>query len=246
MTLHYGRLPPHPRWTHPRTVLDLHADMAAMAAGVPAVVDWTANVPSYPMYLNDQLGDCAEAGLGHALQSVTAATGTLITPTDADIQALYETQGYVPGDPSTDNGTNLQDLLTEVQKNPWCGMEIVAFAELRNWSASNLRTCLYYFKTVYVGVSFPASGMTQFQGGQPWVPVPGDPIEGGHCIVLEEVTTGMDQLNWITWGAKQKSNRAWWRTYAEEAWVIVTPEVLASPPPGLNAVSLMDEFHALG
>lgn len=228
-------------------MLDLHADLDAMAASVPAVVDWARNVPSYPMYLNDQLGDCAEAGAGHAVQSITAATGSLVTPTDSDIQFLYETvAGYVPGNPATDNGTNLQDLLSWWSQNDWCGTQIAGYAELRNWTAANLRACLYYFKTVYVGVSFPASGMTQFQSGQPWVPVPGDAIEGGHCIVLEEVTQGMDQLNWITWGAKQKSSRAWWRTYAEEAWVIVTPEVLADPPPGLNAASLMDEFRSLG
>lgn len=245
MSLRLGALPAHPRWTHPRAVLDLHADLGVMAASLPGVIDWTANVPSYPMYLNDELGDCGEAGLGHAVQSVTAATGTIITPTDADILALYETQGYVPGNPATDQGTNLQNLLTWYSANGWCGTKPAGFAELRNWSIDSMRACLYYFKTVYVGVSFPASAMTQFQSGQPWVPVAGDQIEGGHCIVLEEVTEGMDQLTWITWGAKQRSNRAWWRAYASEAWVIVTPQVLADPPPGLDAASLMGEFHSL-
>ena len=245
MSLRLGALPAHPRWTHPRAVLDLHADLGVMAASLPGVIDWTANVPSYPMYLNDELGDCAEAGLGHAVQSVTAATGTIITPTDADILALYETQGYVPGNPATDQGTNLQNLLTLVLQptagaapsppaSRSCGLVHRQHAGLPVLLQDGLR-----------GGQLPRLGHDPVPVRQPWVPVAGDQIEGGHCIVLEEVTEGMDQLTWITWGAKQRSNRAWWRAYASEAWVIVTPQVLADPPPGLNAASLMGEFHSL-
>lgn len=245
MALRYGRKPPHPRATHPRVVLDAHADWEALAADIPKDVDRTKGL-TWPMYLNDQLGDCAEAGAGHAAQAITAWTGSPVLPSDRDVLTLYETvAGYVPNDPSTDNGTNLQDLLTWWSKNSWGGIEVSAFAELRNWNAAAMRACLYYFGTVYVGVNFPAGGIAQFQNGEPWTPVPGDHIDGGHCIVLEQMTSGKDELNWITWGAKQKSTLRWWWTYAEEAWVILTPQVLADPPPGLDAAAVQQEFQEL-
>lgn len=244
MTLRYGRKPQHPRWVRQRVVLDLHTDWAQLTASVPAAVDRTTGVKSWPMYMNDRLGDCGEAGAGHAVQAVAAMAGTTLTPADSDIEYLYEkTGGYVPGDPSTDGGTNLQDLLTWWSANDWGGLRVSAFAQVRSQDPAALRACLYYFGTVYAGVSFPAGGMRQFQAGQPWTPVPGDSIDGGHCIVLEAATA--DELTWITWGAKQKSDLAWWAAYAEEAWVIMTPQSLASPPPGINVAGVQAMFRSL-
>lgn len=240
-----GRRAPHPASTHPRLTLDAHTDWDAMIASVPRVVN-RATVPSWPMYLNDQIGDCAEAGAGHAAQAITAWLGTPVTPTDADVESLYSTvAGYVPGDPSTDNGTNLQDLLTWWRQNTWGGLEVSAFAQVKRWDAAALRACLYYYGTVYVGVNFPNGGMAQFDNDQPWTVVPGDTIDGGHCVVLQEVTMGMDELYWVSWGRLQRSSLAWWWKYAEEAWVVLTSQVLANPPPGLDAASLQAEFAAL-
>jgi hypothetical protein len=58
------------------------------------------------MYLNDALGDCVEAGQGHVVGVLTGnAAGTPFIFTDAQMQAIYSAEaGYVPGDPSTDNG----------------------------------------------------------------------------------------------------------------------------------------------
>lgn len=246
MTLRYGRLPPHPRTTHPRVVLDAHTDWDALIASVPPAVDRVSKVPAWPMYLNDQLSDCGEAGAGHAVQAITAQAGTLVTPSGDDILALYEqTAGYKPSDPSTDKGTNLQDLLTWWSQNEWGSVRVSAFAELRRWDASAMRACLYYFGTVYAGVNFPKGAMTQFQAGKHWHVIPGDTSDGGHCIVLEDVEPGTDMYTWITWGAKQRSNRAWWWTYAEEAWVVLTPQALASPPPGVDTAAITAAFKSL-
>jgi hypothetical protein len=246
VALKFGRKPPYPRHVRPRVIFDAHADLAALTASVPKSVDRAFDVPSWPMYLNDQLSDCAEAGAGHAVQALTAWAGAPVTPADADVQALYEqTAGYVPGDPSTDGGTNLQDLLTWWSRNEWCGVQLEGFAELASWHAASLRACAYYFGTVYVGVSFPASGIAQFNAGEPWVPVPGDRIVGGHCIVLEQVTQGLDMLDWISWGRKQRSNRAWWSACAEEAWVPLTAQALAKPPPGVDTAGMMAEYRSL-
>ncbi|MGC1581322.1 MAG: hypothetical protein WA766_07555, partial [Candidatus Acidiferrales bacterium] len=57
------------------------------------------------MMENDQLGDCTCAAIGHMVMLMTAHTGTMVTPTDDEVLAVYEAVGnYVPGDPSTDNG----------------------------------------------------------------------------------------------------------------------------------------------
>jgi hypothetical protein len=249
--LKYGRKPPHSRTDprHMRVTFDAHVDWDKLMGNVPAKVELTADL-DFPMYGNDKYGDCGEAGAGHALQCVSQRAGNLITPSDSDVLSLYHNvSGFDPGPPvANDNGTNLQDLLGWWSRNPWPGdgfVEVAAFAELRRWDVNALRACLYNFGTVYVGVNFPVGAMQQFQDGQPWTPIPGDQIDGGHCIVLEGVIPGNDMLEWITWGKRQRSNRAWWWTYAEEAWVVLTNEVLEHPPAGLNAASLQAEFTAL-
>lgn len=249
MTLKLGKKPPHPRHTHPRVTLDSHADWDRLIPAVPPkLVDRTGKL-DYPMYGNDRYGDCAEAGAAHMVQSITSWARNLITPSDDDVLSLYtNVTGFDPANPATDNGTNLQDLLGWWSRNGWpggSGMQLKAFAELRRWDEAAMRACLYYFGTVYVGVQFPNGAMTQFQNGEPWSVIPGDTIDGGHCIVLEATRPGKDEYTWISWGKRQKSNRAWWWKYAEEAWVPVTEQALDNAPKGLDAKGLMSEFKAL-
>lgn len=245
----YGRQPPHPMATHPRVILDAHTNWDDAIASVPAKVDDAADVGTWPMYLNDQLSDCGEAGWGHSTQAITTAAGQAITPTNADVESLYGTQGYVPGQPSTDRGTVLQDLLMNVlAKQPWppgTGFQIKAVAQLRNINAAALRACLYYFRTVYVGGVITANDEDDFNAGQPWTLHPGAQAAGSHCFVLEKVAPGLDSLTWITWGARQRSSIAWWFGAYEEAWVPVTQQAIDNPPPGVDTAGVMAEYASL-
>ncbi|MGH9917936.1 MAG: hypothetical protein ACRD6W_03550, partial [Nitrososphaerales archaeon] len=79
-----------------------------------------------------------------------------------------------------------------------------------------------------------------------WKVVPGSKIVGDHCVVL----TGYDQktrrFDLITWGARIKATFDWVTTYCDEAYVVITPEVVATGEYGpLDLASLQSDLATL-
>lgn len=246
MTLKYGRKPPHDPATHPRMLVGEALDLVA----APAIVDRVSHVGDWPMYLNDQLGDCVPAGTAHAEEVwSTYGSGRTVLVTDNNVESFYEAAGgYVPGNPSTDQGCVIQDALGVWRKTGIAGHRITAFAQLDAWNYARLKTALYLFGSVMLGVNFPASAMDQFNAGKPWDVVPNDGgIEGGHCVILQYAATG-ENYKVITWGAVQEVTETWLGKYLEEAWVPVSVEWLSAAgvdTDGLDVASLNAQYTAL-
>ena len=77
----------------------------------PNSVNWDATT-EFSMMLNDEIGCCVIAAIGHAIQVWTIHASREATVPDSIIQNYYSTWGgYVPGDPSTDNGMVELDAL---------------------------------------------------------------------------------------------------------------------------------------
>jgi hypothetical protein len=206
-----------------------------------------------PMYLNDQLGDCTCAGICHCAGSQSKyGVGTELLYSDSQVQSLYSGScGYVPGDPDTDQGGTLQQVLAYAKANPNAipGFELDAFAQLRNLTVAGLSTALFLYGSVYVAVDLPQSAEDQFNAGQPWT-VSGDgTIAGGHCITLQAVTADQDNcLKWATWGAIQPSDETWAHMYVTEAWAVYSRAFLTpagQAPNGLNEAALMADMASL-
>jgi len=73
----------------------------------------------------------------------------------------------------------------------------------------------------------PVTFQDQFIKGQPWdlTGTPADDqIEGGHCVIL--VGYDADHAYCITWGRVQAITWNWLRSYIEESWAIITPEIV--------------------
>ena len=66
--------------------------------------------------------------------------------------------------------------------------------------------------------------MDQFNNGQPWTPVRGAQIDGGHYIPLVAAEPGW--LYCVTWGQTQKMSEAFFSKYCDEAYGILTLEGL--------------------
>lgn len=243
-----GRLAPHPEETHPRLSLENHVNFAEVPAP-PSSIDWCSKVSNWPMYGNDQLGDCTCAAVGHEIQAYTAYANTESDVSDDDVLNLYEAMGYVPGDPSTDNGAVIQDVLQYMVDSGCGGHKYKLFAQLKNLKdMTKVYQALDLFGSVYLGINVPGSAMDQFQNGETWSYVPGASIEGGHAIILQKKNTD-GTLDIITWGAVQPMDQSFWDHYVEEAWVVVTEDWFSQKsqetPSGLNLSSLEADFKAI-
>lgn len=235
-----GRLPNRPEV--PRLKLSKYLG----AVPVPAAsADWLSAVPSWPMYLNDQIGDCTCAAVGHMIEGWTQYTaGAAVQVTDQDVLTAYEkVGGYNPSDPSTDNGAVIQDVLGYWQKTGVGGHKIVAFAEVDIANATEVRQAIELFGSIDIGINFPSAAMDQFNNRQEWTPVAGDTIEGGHCVPVGAYDAS--SYTCVTWGATQKMDLAFWSQYVEEAWVVITQDWVeknGNVPSGLNLYQLGQDY----
>lgn len=248
-----GRNKPYPASVKPRVVINDYMNLGALPAP-PNVIDYSTKVPSWPMYMNGPdpsappqisgtgIGDCTFAYVGHATQAWTCYANTEVTLPDSAILKGYEdVGGYVLGNSSTDNGCVIQDVLNYWRTTGVGGHKIVAFAELKNltdWTV--IKQALDIFGSIDLGINFPAGAMDQFNNGQPWDIVPGDYIEGGHCVGLQrwDQTVPNGYAKVITWGQEQAVRLRWWAQYVEEAWVIITQDWLNSKGTTIQGLNL--------
>lgn len=180
--------------------------LSALRAGAPssappASVNNTVGLPTdLGQMLNNTLGDCTCAGYYHALQVWSVAAGkACLTEPDGEVEALYEAcGGYVPGDPSTDNGCVEQDVLqyllnTGAPMAAGSPHKLLAFYEVDSRNLDDVRWTICDCALAYIGFEVPAYLMeTLTAPGSVWglpgeagIPANADTtIEGGHCIIL--------------------------------------------------------------
>lgn len=213
-----GKLAPHrPEGLHMLAFYQTNPLPAAPASvNVPSVSDWR-------MLANDKYGDCTFAGIVHARMATAAVLGlTENIPTDEEVVAAYlqYTQGQ-------DSGAVEADLLKHWQNNELFGSKLAAFAPCDHADFDELRSVIASYGLAYIGVQLPVTFQDQFLKGQPWdlTGTPADQqIEGGHCVVLIAYDT--DHAYCITWGKVQAVTWQWLRSYMEESWAIITPEIV--------------------
>ncbi len=220
----------------------------------PVTVDWSMKLTTLGMMLNDQLGDCTCAAMGHAEQVWTSQNGPEITVPDSAVLAAYEGAcGYVPGDPSTDQGGNMLTMVKYWRKTGIAGHKISAFVQAQPSSLAEVKTGLWLFGGLYTGVALPLSAQAQIQAGQPWaIPLTGtqwgDGVPGswgGHCIWV--CAYDPQGLTCLTWGMKQRMTWDFWRAYCDECMPILAPEWDAKGkcPVGFDAVQLEADLEEL-
>ena len=204
----------------------------------PAEISYVVKVPNWPVLLNDQLGDCVIAAMGHMVQQWTYfATGGagMQTMTDDEALAAYqEIGGYDPNDPNTDNGVCMLDAL-----NYWRNVGIIVGGKLHKIGGyvatdpQNLlqaRQAIWMFGNQFTGVQLPTSvedandwtvpdGGIYSPAGQPggW---------GGHCVPT--MAESPETLTCVTWGERLKLSHNFLFDYADEAYAILSPDWITS------------------
>lgn len=187
----------------------------------PIAIDWHSKVADWGMMLNDQLGDCTCAGDGHIILQQSTYGHNPVSVTDNDVLKAYECSGYVPGDPSTDQGWTVQDALDYLYIFGMAGVRILAYGEINHANHNAVKQAIFEFGALSLGVTLPDSAQQQFAAGQPWTVV-SSAIDGGHCIVAVGYDT--DYVYAVTWGQVVKIAWTWWDAYVDEAWAVITED----------------------
>jgi hypothetical protein len=208
----------------------------------PQAQSWTAMpekdfATPWPMFLNDNLGDCVIAASGHMITGWTANAGKPYMPSDDQIEIAYEkVGGYIPGRPDTDNGCVMLDALNYWRKTGIAGHQIQAFVSIdplkgswtkSTWNSQEIMDAVWLFGTAYIGLALPntAQGMSQ------WTVDPGGPFGsanaaagswGGHCVPI--VAYSPAGLTVITWGAPLHMSWNFMRWYMDEAYGVLSQD----------------------
>ncbi len=173
---------------------------------------------------NLEVGDCTCAGAGHLIQMWTANQGSEKILPDADILALYsKLSGYVPGNPATDVGLYLPDVLKFWQNTGIDGHRIGAYVQVNPANKLHLALACYLFGGVYCGVALPLSAQNQekWQVTDPSLTGNAAPGSwGGHCVPMG----AFDPLGgiFVTWGEEQYAYADFIAAYFDEAWAIIS------------------------
>lgn len=219
-----GRLPtpPEERAHNFRMATYMPAELPAP----PAAWNLSHLAPAWPVYANDRIGDCTCAAAAHMLEVWSAQVdGAPRLVEDSDVLALYQTQGYRPGDPSTDRGATLLHVLRAWRKRGLAGDRILAFAEVDVRSEQEVKLGAWIFSGLYCGVALPETARQQTGPDGLWDVTPDQSPAaapgswGGHCVNVVDYDYG--GLTVITWGNLQRVSWAFWSAYFDEAYVII-------------------------
>ncbi len=214
----------------------------------PAAADWTCGITDWGMMLNDKLGCCTIAGVGHAVQVWSACTGGEITVPDATIESFYEKwDGYDPSNPSTDNGGVELDVLNDWRANSFDGHTLFAFADPKPGNLTEIRQSIALFGGVYIGLALPITAQNQ----DVWDVVPHAGANakkgswGGHCVFVPKYDE--NGFTCITWGQCKTMTLAFWQHYCDEAHTLFGQNWLNTKgsPPGFDQAQLQTDLNSI-
>lgn len=237
-----------PRRDH--RMLRLAKYLPAKLPAVPSSVDWTEKM-SFPagQMLNDELGDCTCAALGHAIQVWTANASTEVTVPDSAVLAAYEGAcGYNPNDQSTDQGGIELDVLNYARTTGVGGYKIDAFASLQPENRDHIKLAIDLFGLAYIGVALPVTA----QGQDEWTVALGAKDDatpgswGGHAVIVPAYDA--HGLTVITWGEKKRMSWDFWDVYCDESYALLSKlwaPAGANAPVGFNYAALMADLAAV-
>jgi hypothetical protein len=141
------------------------------------------------MYLNDTEGDCVIAEMCHSEGIFTGnANGGPVIFTPDQVNTLYSAiGGYVPGDPSTDNGCDIQTALS------YWGNKGLLNGELKNQGylavnpsdKTEIQIALFLFENLCFGVELPDAWINPVpeDSGFIWDVAGAPDPDNGHCFL---------------------------------------------------------------
>jgi hypothetical protein len=221
-----------------------YLDRTALPAA-PASCSWSHAVASYPMDGNDRYGDCTIAGVHHLIQTQRANDKQpALNITEGDV-----TKQYFALSGGQDTGLVELDVLNAWKTSGLLnGDKIGAFAAVNMHDANEVRTAIYLFGGIYLGVELPIA----WQRAKKWTlprnlrgnNAPGS--WGGHCVIGTDYdATG---IKVVTWGMLMQVGWSALPPYFSEGYVVIGPDWLGkdnTAPNGFNSDALTADLALL-
>lgn len=200
---------------------------------------------------NDQVGDCVVAGAAHETMVWNKVVGHPVTFTDDDVINDYSAvTGYVRGNPATDRGTDVSQMMdyrrtvgVRAADGSRHRIELAVRAPIGDWTT--FTSCVYTFGAVGVGFRVTDDCIREFRAGKAWTDTGNRWYEGGHYGVAVGSLGSSYEISLISWGRRQRATRGWFEAYVDELWVPLSRDVLRGTA-GLHRVdwSRVEELAA--
>lgn len=233
-----------------------YLDEAVVLPQVPEVFQLTPQtIRGWPMYGNNQYGDCTCAAAGHMVEVWTAASGAEHDPIDDEVLAMYWATGTPPNQPCppggpTDDGRVEIEVLNYWRQTGLGVHKIGAYVAVDPSNHDHLRIALYLFGGLYTGIALPRTA----QGQSEWSVVgdgkTGDAQPGswgGHAVPYLPYWDGQ-VIPLVTWGGVLQATVGFHDAYCDEAYAVVSPEFLnqqGQTPQGLDVDALNADLAAI-
>jgi hypothetical protein len=226
--------------------------LTAALPAPPASVNYGAKVPAWPMYYNDQYGDCTCAAAGHMIQNWTANAGTEVSPPKASVLTFYE--HFVGTPPPADEGCDMLSVLKYWRSTGLDAHKVTAFAALDLKNTTQTQSAVSITGGIYIGVALPNFATTGDMLSTPWVVPAGGPVgdaapnsANGHCIPA--VAYDAAGLTVVTWGESKSMSWEFYDAYADEAFAVVSQDFIDSrtghAPSGFDLAAMLKDLQQL-
>jgi hypothetical protein len=217
----------------------------------PTAVEYGEKVPAWPMYYNDQYGDCTCAAAGHMIQNWTANAATEVTVPDQSVLSFYE--HFVGTPPPPDAGCNMLQVLRYWRKTGVSAHKVLAFASIDLKNQVQAQNAVWLFGSIYIGVALPDFATQGDMLTVPWVVPPGGPVgnaapnpSNGHCIPA--VAYDANNLWIVTWGELKSMSWDFYNAYADESFAVISQDFIEANglnPAGFDLAALKTDLKQI-
>jgi hypothetical protein len=257
-TFRFGRKRPVVR----RPVLSLKNYILPGLPTPPASTSYAALAASAlaQMYENDSLGDCVIAGVQHVEGLMTGnQPATPLLYTTAQTTAFYSAAcGYVPGNPSTDQGCDIQTVLAYWENNgapAGSAHKPVGYLAVDPTNQVEVQTAIWLFQNAVPGIDLPDAWINPFPSapGFLWDVAGAPDPDNGHCPPgIDYNAQGMVISTWAMTGVMTWAAVAYYCAAAQggEMYTVISQDTLNAAtglaPDGLDWVQMVADFNAMG
>jgi hypothetical protein len=247
-----------PNFSKPKLVLaDYLLDVLPPAAPSCAYAE-AARADLSKVYVNSQLSCCTASAAFHITDVMLDNSGQPGHFSDNDVVNFYSDTGdYVRGDPSTDNGADVQTVLNYWRKNGLVGgkHKLTAFAAVNPNNPNEIKIALELFEHLYFGIELPDEWVNPMPSGDGFVwdvAGPSNPNNGHAFCGIDYDTDGKPKID--TWGMVGKITMEAIAKYCAstvggELWVGFSPDIVnaktGKSPAGFDGDRLLADLKAI-